>query len=187
MARVRRHHSTVLEVEQSLPYPSQEPCRYFFKSEIHIIVLNDELKPAATAAALPPELPPADLSSDVPIGFTTGPWTEWMCSDLGRNVSAGGGIGRPRVTPSRIHRSLSISAPDCCNSFTTVAPMGEIYSAKYRFSGEAWIIESNHDYFSIWQTNKSLETMWLRCYPLEQLRHQPAEENWPIFLVIHEK
>ena len=130
--------------------------------------------PAATAAALPPELPPADLSSDVSIGFTTGPWTEWMFSDLGKNVSAG---KRDRETESHPIPNSSqfvlpnISAPDCCNSFTTVASKGEIYSAKYRFSGEAWIIERGDDYSSTWQTNKSLETTWLRCYPSEQLRH----------------
>lgn len=47
--------------------------------------------PDATAAALPPELPPADLCSrlsqgveddEVWWGFTTGPCEEWMFKDL---------------------------------------------------------------------------------------------------------
>lgn len=44
--------------------------------------------PAATAAALPPELPPADLASDGASaldswkGLTTAPWIEWTLSEL---------------------------------------------------------------------------------------------------------
>lgn len=32
--------------------------------------------PAATAAALPPELPPAERRSEISWGFTTGPYAE---------------------------------------------------------------------------------------------------------------
>ena len=56
--------------------------------------------PAATAAALPPELPPAERRSRACqskvlegcwYGLTTGPWTEWTFKDLQRGQGSCGG------------------------------------------------------------------------------------------------
>lgn len=45
-------------------------------------------RPAATAAALPPELPPAECAGEeAKRGLMTGPWTEWRFSDPMPNSS----------------------------------------------------------------------------------------------------
>lgn len=54
--------------------------------------------PAATAAALPPELPPAERCTCISgveedeadlKGFETGPWMEWMFIELRRKAELG--------------------------------------------------------------------------------------------------
>jgi len=55
--------------------------------------------PAATAAALPPELPPADLRSETLNGFTTGPWIECTFRDLMGQVRKRSAVGCWSVIP----------------------------------------------------------------------------------------
>ena len=93
--------------------------------------------PAATLAALPPELPPADLRSAsfwtsaalcTCNGFVTGPWTEFSLREL---VQSGGGNGLeneckayPMPNSSQLAFPM-ICAPASRSNLTTVASKGE--------------------------------------------------------------
>ena len=65
---------------------------------------------AATAAALPPELPPADLRSATssfpskPNGLTTGPWAEYRFRDL-QAISIHVALKGNALTPFQTHRN----------------------------------------------------------------------------------
>jgi hypothetical protein len=94
--------------------------------------------PAATAAPLPPELPPAERRSRACqskvldgcwYGLTTGPWTEWTFKDLQRHVSLSVRCGRHRGAYPMPNSSQfvfpMIVAPEANNWCTTVASKGD--------------------------------------------------------------
>ena len=85
--------------------------------------------PAATAAALPPELPPAERPSLSPNGLMTGPWTEYLFSELGRafkmvRVKDNDNPAYPIPNSSQFVFPTTC-APAVRRSCTTVASYGE--------------------------------------------------------------
>ena len=95
--------------------------------------------PAATAAALPPELPPAERPSLSPNGLITGPWIEYLFSDLcerfKQRVHGSNQTAHPIPNSSQFVFP-TICAPEVRSSRTTVASYGEEKSV-WR-SGSVW-------------------------------------------------
>ena len=93
---------------------------------------NASHSPAATAAALPPELPPERFSLSVN-GLMTGPWTECLFNELHTRleycVQGSNHAARPIPNSSQFVFP-TICAPGVRSSCTTVASYGEEKSVR---------------------------------------------------------
>ena len=93
-------------------------------------------RPIATAAALPPELPPAyRFSNALPEvrgkGFSAGPWMEYLFSDLPYEMSPRAARRKRGTHPMPNSSQLvfpTMSAPSSRSLCTTVASNGETYA-----------------------------------------------------------
>ena len=95
---------------------------------LEICLTDASHSPAATAAALPPELPPAERPSLSPNGLMTGPWIEYLFNELwkqlGYRVQGSNQTAHPIPNSSQFVFP-TICAPEVRSSCTTVASYGD--------------------------------------------------------------
>ena len=100
----------------------------FIRRKPENLLTDASHSPAATAAALPPELPPAERPSLSPNGLMTGPWTEYLFNELSKHLRwLYWGLRQPAYP---IPNSSQFVLPTTCapavrRSCTTVASYGE--------------------------------------------------------------